>query len=271
MRCCWVCGFVKDVGEESADALVREREEHGLYRSAADLVRRTGLKPQAALSLVTAGAFDGVTPNRREALWDAGLGIRPGKNGQRAFAIAGDGNAHQRSTTSPDEEKMMGEYRVMGIYPKGHVMEFVRPRLRPEVLPAAAVEAAREGDTVLVAGWPVARQHPRGKSGTVFVTVEDETGDVQLILWPSVFARFRRELESQAAPGSWHGLPLGRDHERHRLPVGAPPDAGSAAVGARLALGWCPVYVFSALVRRAPAFTGCARRPQSVSPGSPST
>ena len=91
----------------------------------------------------------------------------------------------------------MGEYRVMGIYPKGHVMEFMRPRLRPEVLPAAAVETAREGDTVLVAGWPVARQHPRGKSGTVFVTVEDETGDIQLILWPRVFARFRRELESR--------------------------------------------------------------------------
>ena len=78
-----------------------------------------------------------------------------------------------------------------------HVIEFVRPRLRPEVLPAAAVETAHEGDSVLVAGWPVARQHPRGKSGTVFVTVEDETGDVQLILWPRVFARFRRELESR--------------------------------------------------------------------------
>ena len=188
--------YVKDVGEESADTLVREREEHGLYRSAADLVRRTGLKGQAVLSLVMAGAFDGVTPNRREALWDGGLGIRPGRNGQRAFAIARSDNAPAFADLS-DEEMMMGEYRVMGIYPRGHVMEFVRPRLRPEVLPAAAVETAREGDTVLVAGWPVARQHPRGKSGTVFVTVEDETGDIQLILWPRVFARFRRELESR--------------------------------------------------------------------------
>ena len=48
-----------------------------------------------------------------------------------------------------------------------------------------------------MAGWPVARQHPRGKSGTVFVTVEDEAGDIQLILWPGVFARFWRELESR--------------------------------------------------------------------------
>ena len=188
--------FMKDVGEESALALVRERERHGPYLNAGDLVRRTGLKPQAALSLVMAGAFDGVTPNRREALWDAGLGIRPAKNGQRAFAISGNGNTPAFADLS-DEEKMMGEYRVMGIYPKGHVMEFMRPRLRPEVLPAAAVETAREGNTVLVAGWPVARQHPRGRSGTVFVTVEDETGDVQLILWPRVFARFRRELESR--------------------------------------------------------------------------
>ena len=94
-------------------------------------------------------------------------------------------------------ERMAGEYRVMGIYPRGHLMEFVRPRLSADVLPASAVEGAQEGREILVAGWPVARQHPRGKEGTVFVTIEDETGDVQLILWPKVFARRRGELGSQ--------------------------------------------------------------------------
>ncbi len=219
-------GLVKDVGEASAIALVCEREEHGPYESAADLVRRTGLKPQAVLSLVMAGAFDGVTSNRREALWDAGLGIRPAKNGQRAFAIAGDGGVPAFPDFS-DEEKMMGEYRVMGIYPKGHVMEFVRPRLRPEVLPAAAIETVRDGDGIAVAGWPVARQHPRGKSGTVFVTVEDETGDVQLILWPRVFARFRRELDSRLllAHGTvsrWDGTTNVIVSRLERLRTGAP-------------------------------------------------
>ena len=219
-------GLVKDVGEASAVALVREREEHGPYESAADLVQRTGLKPQAVLSLVMAGAFDGVTPNRREALWDAGLGIRPAKNGQRAFAITGDGGAPAFPDFS-DEEKMMGEYRVMGIYPKGHVMEFVRPQLRPEVLPAAAVETVRDGDGVAVAGWPVARQHPRGKSGTVFVTVEDETGDMQLIFWPRVFARFRRELDSRllVAHGTvsrWDGTTNVIVSRLERLRTGAP-------------------------------------------------
>ena len=51
-------------------------------------------------------------------------------------------------------------------------------------------------DCVPLTGWPVARQHPRGREGTVFVTIEDETGDVQIILWPRVFARCRRELGS---------------------------------------------------------------------------
>ena len=93
-------------------------------------------------------------------------------------------------------EKMAGEYQVMGIYPRGHLMEFVRPSLDPQVLPAAAVDCAAEGEEVLVAGWPIARQHPRGEDSTVFVTIEDETGDAQLILWPQVFHRSRRQLGS---------------------------------------------------------------------------
>ena len=61
-----------------------------------------------------------------------------------------------------------------------------------------------------MAGWPVARQHPRGQDGTVFVTIEDETGDTQLVLWPRVFARCRRELGSRVllargAVSRWEG------------------------------------------------------------------
>ena len=70
------------------------------------------------------------------------------------------------------------------------------PTLGHDVLPTAALEGAGEGEEALVAGWPIARQHPRGEDGTVFVTIEDETGDVPLILWPRVFARCRRELGS---------------------------------------------------------------------------
>ena len=188
--------FVKDVGAPTAAGILQEREQRGSYSGAVDLVRRTGLKAQAMESLVMAGAFDSLTQNRLQALWDAGLGIRPSRNGQRAFPNAA-------SATVPDLqdfsswEKMAGEYRVMGIYPRGHLMEFVRPNLPLDILPTAEVERLGDGEEVMVAGWPVARQHPKGHDGTVFVTVEDETGDVQLIIWPHVFQRNRNSLRSQ--------------------------------------------------------------------------
>ena len=189
-------GLIRDVGSESARTIVEERVRHGPYVSAGDLVRRTGLKPSAVLSLVMAGTFDGLTSNRRESLWEAGLHARPSKNGQMALSLSmEDGVPELRDFT--DREKMAGEYRVMGIYPKGHLMEFVRPSLGPQVLPTAAVEKLGDGKDVTVAGWPVARQHPRGQDGTIFVTIEDETGDVQIIIWPRVFARCRRDLGSQ--------------------------------------------------------------------------
>ena len=63
---------------------------------------------------------------------------------------------------------------------------------------------------MLVAGWPVARQHPKGQDGTVFVTIEDEAGDVQVILWPRVFRKSRRQLGSRVllvrgAVSRWDG------------------------------------------------------------------
>ena len=188
--------FIRDVGPESARLIVSERERGGPYSGASDLVRRTGLKPKAVQSLVQAGAFDGVTPNRREALWDAGLATRPGRNGQAALPLPLEGGAPCLPDFTP-WERMAGEYEVMGIYPQGHLMQFVRPRLGRHVLPTAAVYRLEEGAETLVAGWPIARQHPKGQDGTVFVTIEDEEGDVQLILWPQVFFRHRRQLQSR--------------------------------------------------------------------------
>ena len=188
--------LIKDVGVESANLIVKERERHGPYVTAGDLVRRTGLKPQAMLSLVMAGAFDSITPNRREALWEAGLHARPSRNGQAVLPVSmGDGVPRLPNFT--DREKMMGEYRVMGIYPRGHLMEFIRPGLGSNVRPTVDVERFEDDEWVTVAGWPVARQHPRGRDGTVFVTIEDETGDVQMIVWRDLFAKRRKELGSQ--------------------------------------------------------------------------
>ena len=188
--------FIKDVGEAGADRILRERKSGGAYTGAGDLVRRTGLKPQAVESLVMAGAFDGITPNRRQALWEAGLHPRPSRNGQAVLSASMDASVPPLADFT-DAEKMAAEYAVMGIYPRGHLMEFVRPTLAPDVLTCAEVDRLDDGAPVLVAGWPVARQHPKGRDGTIFVTIEDETGDAQAILWPHIYKRYRRELGSQ--------------------------------------------------------------------------
>ena len=143
-----------------------------------------------------AGAFDSITPNRRQVLWEVGLHPRPGRNGQAVLPASMDASLPPLADFT-DAEKMAAEYAVMGIYPHGHLMEFVRPTLAPEVLTCAEVERLDDGAPVLVAGWPVARQHPKGRDGTTFVTIEDETGDTQVVLWSDVHQQFRRELRSQ--------------------------------------------------------------------------
>ena len=122
--------LIKDMGEESAKLIVEERERHGHYSGAGDLVRRTGLRPQTVHSLVMAGAFDGVTANRREALWDAGLPVRPPRTG-RGLCLCPRETTSLSLRTSPQGRGWPGSTPSWDIYPRGHVMEFVRPTLGP--------------------------------------------------------------------------------------------------------------------------------------------
>ncbi len=188
--------FIEDIGSESAKLIVEERGRGGAYASGSDLVQRTGVKPLAVRSLVMAGAFDSITKNRREALWEAGLHLRPTKKGQMVLPISTEDSVPEMRDFS-DVQKMRWEYATMGVYPRGHLMEFVRPGLDRKVLATAEMEQCGEAEEIIVAGWPVARQHPRGRDGTVFVTIEDETGDAQVIIWRDLFAKHRRELASQ--------------------------------------------------------------------------
>ena len=118
----------------------------GPYLGPADLMRRA--EAAGVVSLIMAGALDSIVSNSRNALWDAGLGILPGRNGQRSFSGAVNWNV----AGLPDFtafERMADEYRVMGIYFRGHLMEFVRPSLGPRVLPGATADYASEGEDIL--------------------------------------------------------------------------------------------------------------------------
>ena len=89
-------------------------------------------------------------------------------------------------------EEMAGEYQTMGLYPQGHLMGHMRPHLSRDILPSDELAHLEEGMDVWVAGLVIRRQRPLGK--TVFITLEDEFGHIPLIVWPSVYARYRLVL-----------------------------------------------------------------------------
>lgn len=188
--------LAKHVGGTLADAIVAERAMHGPYIGASDFARRACPTPDALESLIMAGALDDVSPNRRAALWEAGLLPTPKRGAQIAMPASMQDSAPELADFTAFE-RMRGEYESMGIYPSGHLLQFIRPKLPRGVLSCAAAEHAPEGKRVRVAGWPIARQHPKGRDGMVFITIEDETGDTQIFVRPDVYERCHRAVSGQ--------------------------------------------------------------------------
>ena len=146
-------------------------------------------------SLVESGAFDRFESNRRLGLWKLGLYKNKSVESQLRLSLSMDVETPELKGFSAFEA-MLGEYNALGIYPKGHIMEFIRGGLDNCVSKISDVYFQNEGELVVIAGWAIARQHPRGHSGTVFITIEDETSDVQLIIWPRVFNEFKSVIRN---------------------------------------------------------------------------
>ena len=155
-------------------------------------MERTGLRREAVESLVAAGAFDSMTPDRRSALWEAGLLYRPAGD-QKALRLP----VEQDMARLPDMtgwETMLDEYRAMGVHPAGHFMAYAREHLQRDITPSRGVTDLEDGAEVTVAGLVIRRQHPNASA--VFVTLEDEHGHVPLVVWPQVFERYRLEIRA---------------------------------------------------------------------------
>ena len=163
--------LVEDVGAESAKLVVEERERlvptspRGTYAAdwteAADRpVAGVGQRLRRHHNQPQRGGVGGVA-----AL--PALAERPG------CAAPHIGGQRAQLPDFTEREKMVGEYRMVDIYPSGHLMELVRPSLSKNVLPTVEVESLDADETVRVAGWPVARQHPREQDGTTNVNAMD--------------------------------------------------------------------------------------------------
>jgi len=194
--------YVRGVGDAAASQAVAARDQGGPFKSLADAMERTGLQRAAIENLVTAGAFDNLTAGtagttgtagtagRRQALWEVGLRYRP-INTQQPLPLP----VEQDMAELPEQsqwETMGEEYRVMGLYPEGHLMALVRPHLRPGILSSRDLDAKADGDIVTVAGLVIRRQRPLAKA--VFLTLEDEFGHIPLVVWPGEFAKYRQVI-----------------------------------------------------------------------------
>ncbi|MGH2973815.1 MAG: DNA polymerase III subunit alpha, partial [Solirubrobacterales bacterium] len=192
-------GYVKGVREEEMKRLTAERERSGDYASIADLASRSGVRRDGLERLAWAGALDAFiersSSGRREALWEAG-GVAVGEGLQMALPL----EPPRASTLEPlgDWERMIADYRSIGMTLDEHPMGMMRGDLGAEVCRASDLEKAESGEIVEAAGMVVARQRPQTANGVVFMLLEDETGTVNLVLPPAVYERCR--AAARAAP-----------------------------------------------------------------------
>ena len=181
--------YVKGLGPAEGERIVAARKGSP-FGSVPAFARRTGLGRKEMLALAEADAFHRLGPtNRREAVWQA-LGRRP--------EAKGDPRPLFRETTpelpSPDAlESILWDRRTKRHSTRGHPLAPLRSRLAAAGFPSAKeVAALPSGAEARYAGIVICRQQPGTASGVVFMTLEDETGFVNLILWAEVFRKNRR-------------------------------------------------------------------------------
>ena len=196
-------GYISELAEVDAAAVVEERRHGGLYRSVSDVAGRSGASAGALERLAWAGACDSlveagaapVDPDRdlrRPALWEAGGVARAACTDDGAqLALPLDGSRTPPLPSLGPWDGIVADYRTTGMTLGKHPMELLRTSLPPEVLSSAAIARTRDGARVKVAGMVVARQRPATANGVVFMLLEDETGTINLIVPPPVVERCR--------------------------------------------------------------------------------
>lgn len=185
-------GFKEDWG----NAIAQEREAGGLYRDVEELMRRADLPARAMRLLADADAFRSLGLDRREALW--AVRRLPDDSALPLFQAAQTRELGSERSMAlplmPLVEHIVADYQTVRLSLKGHPMQLLRPRFRREgVLSCAETEAKPDAAFARTAGVVLVRQRP-GNGKAIFVTLEDETGITNVVIWARLFERFRREV-----------------------------------------------------------------------------
>jgi len=195
--------YVQSVGEDAAGALVAEREANGPYRDVGDLARRAPLAKDGLVALVEGGACDGFAVRRRDLLWELGLAARPrsvpGTHGEaKQLALSLDPTAATPKLRDLTRwERLAADYRRTGLSVGTHPLTLLRPHLPEGTLRSDDLHRCRHGATVAYAGLAIARQRPATANGIVFMLLEDERGQVNLIVPKAVYERHRAIVRNE--------------------------------------------------------------------------
>ncbi len=159
----------------------------------------TNIPKRAMMLLADADCFRSLGADRREALWI--VRRLPDDNELPLFAACKTDSIPEEKNeplpVMPLVEHVMTDYQTIRLSLKGHPVQFLRDRLRRKnILSCAEASAARDRQSVKVAGIVLIRQQPGSAKGVVFVTLSDETGITNVVVWPDVMKRYRREVMS---------------------------------------------------------------------------
>ncbi len=172
-------------------------------RTVEDFARKSQLGLTPLVSLAEAGAFDSLGMTRREALWRvraAFPGARDRLLGSRPDTYSDSSVPALRSLSVP--EQVLWDYRMANHSPRGHPMAPLREWLRQRgIVSAQDVREAGHGKRVDCMGLVICRQRPGTATGVVFLTLEDELGFVNVVVWNNVFDRYQRVARTASLLG----------------------------------------------------------------------
>ena len=183
---------IHGLAEDAALRIVQARSADGPFTTIEDLARRAALNAQALQALAEADALQALTGHRHQAAWAVkGVDTRP-------TALLRDTRVHEVAAqlAAPSEaEDMLADYRALGLTLNRHPLALLRDALSVfKVQPSAVLHGYPDGRLARASGLVTHRQRPETAKGTMFVTLEDETGAVNVIVWPAVVEAQRRPL-----------------------------------------------------------------------------
>ncbi|KQN19322.1 DNA polymerase [Sphingomonas sp. Leaf33] len=191
--------IVAGLAEADADAILAARAAGGPFASIPDVFRRARVKPAALERLARADAFRCFGHDRRQALWAVKA------LGEKSLPLLDAMEVREPTvalTPLTAGREVVEDYRSTQLSLRAHPLSFLRPRLeRAGIVPASALSGIRDGRKVEVAGVILVRQKPGSAKGVLFITIEDETGVANAILWPDRFEAQRTTVMSATMIG----------------------------------------------------------------------